>query len=230
MLVPHPADPLLTNRHDSAPSSTLSLAASEPETIFSSESVSVSVRNHRGHSHTPSRRSSGSSTITDPHPDTSLTPTMPPSRSSYPPPSDDGFSVQTLSTMPPSYHPRRPEHELEPWTLPPAYGTPHPALAARPPSAYIPGRRVLRLHGPRSSPSLSSAFSNHSHTRDRKSTYATSVRTASARGEEGDLSRDSEMSTDGLVLGSSEGGPSGAVEGDMHDGWSSAAPSYRTIS
>ncbi|TFK85749.1 hypothetical protein K466DRAFT_178406 [Polyporus arcularius HHB13444] len=233
LLVPRPADPLIPHRRGSAPSSTLSVAASEPETIFSSGSVSVSVRNHGGHSHTPSRRSSGSSTITDPHPDTSLTPTISPSRSSHPLPSDDGFSVQTLSTIPPSYHTRRPEHELEPWTLPPAYGTPHAALAARPPSAYIPGRRVLRLNGPRSSHSLSSAFSNHSHPRDRKSTYATSVRTASGRGEEGNRSRD-EMSSDGVLPGSSGGGPegtqSGGGEGDMHHGWSLAAPSYHTVS
>ncbi|RDX52222.1 hypothetical protein OH76DRAFT_198273 [Lentinus brumalis] len=174
----------------------------------------------------------GSSAIPDPHLHNSPTSTCPPSRSG-PRHSEDGLSVQTLSTIPPSYHTRRPDHEVEPWTLPPAYGTPHDA--ARPPSAYIPGQRVLRLHGPRSSPSLSSLFSSRSHTiRDRKSTYATSVRTASSHGQEEDRSRH-KRSVDEPVPSSSVGGlegtqSGGGVEGDMHDGWSSVAPSYRTVS
>ncbi|TFK84049.1 hypothetical protein K466DRAFT_238259 [Polyporus arcularius HHB13444] len=226
---PWRADPLFPNRRDTTPSPTLSLAASEPNTFFRSGTVHVSVRNHGGHPDTPSQQSRRSSAIPDPHLHDSLTSTCPPSRSG-PRHSEDGLSVQTLSTVLPSYHTRRPDHEVEPWTLPPAYGTPHDA--ARPPSAYIPGRRVLRLHGPRSSPSVSSTSSSQPHTQDRRYTYAASVRTTSSRLQE-EYRSHHDKSADSLVAGSSGASPgtdNGGAEGDMHDRWSSSAPSYRTVS
>ena len=71
---------------------------------------------------------------------------------------DDTFSVTTLSTVPPSYRSRRPEHEIEPRVLPPAYGASSESVA-HPPPAFNSRGRVLRVHGPRSLRSVSTTVS-----------------------------------------------------------------------
>ncbi|TFK83674.1 hypothetical protein K466DRAFT_253515 [Polyporus arcularius HHB13444] len=154
--LPGPIERLVPYRHDPTPSSPLWRAPSD--STIGSEEVDVLIGNNEVSPDNPTQSFSATPTI--PNPDRTIS-VAAVSRVDHVPSYDDGFSVQTLSTMPPSYHTRRPGHEVEPWTLPPAYTTSHDGIVHSP-SAIIPGQRVLRLHGPRSLLSVSSVFSNES--------------------------------------------------------------------
>ncbi|RDX41148.1 hypothetical protein OH76DRAFT_1489726 [Lentinus brumalis] len=117
--LPGPKERLVTYGHDSLPSSPMWRAPSDT-TIICSEEVDVLIGNHEVSPDNPTQLSSATPAI--PNPDRTIF-VAAVSPVDHVPPYDDGFSVQTLSTMPPSYRTRRPDHEVEPWTLPPAYAT-----------------------------------------------------------------------------------------------------------
>ncbi|RDX40909.1 hypothetical protein OH76DRAFT_1489897 [Lentinus brumalis] len=154
--IPGPRESLVPHRHDPTPSSRLWRAPSGY--IVGSEEVNVLIGTHEGSTDNLIQRSSAVSTILNPDHKISAAPT---SRADDDPSYDDGFSIQSLSTIPPSYCTRRADHEVEPWTPPPAYTTSHNETA-QPPSTSIYGQRVLRLHGPRGLLSVSSVFSDGS--------------------------------------------------------------------